>query len=239
MPPRIDLKKRSEKSHVAGQIRIKVHFSRLDQSESIPTHNYHELFDILASKILVATRQDPELAVKGQIFLDEFGKRYGVRGFYRVTKFVALLLVHLFLTSADKSTTTTLFKQINRRLSLLVEEGNRGSESSYDFKSIEGAVRHVVGILSRPEKIKLTVFESNLWTTAGKTLYADFIATLNHFRDFFPFGKPEGDLKALLNTLQTFPRDRLFQSELEIEEKDFDQLVLAHVKASFFEKKWK
>lgn len=81
-----ELQKRSDKSHVAGQLRIKVYFARFDQTDTIIAPDYHSMYDILATKVAVAVRAHPELCEKGKVFLEEFGKRYGVRGLYRLVK---------------------------------------------------------------------------------------------------------------------------------------------------------
>ena len=83
---RCDLQKRSDKSHVAGQLHVKLYFARFDQNDTITAQDYHSLYDILAKKVGAASKLHPELVDKGRVFLEEFGKRYGVRGLYRLVK---------------------------------------------------------------------------------------------------------------------------------------------------------
>ena len=112
------------------------------------------MYDILSTNIAVAVRTHPELAVRGSYFLDEFGKHYGVRGFYRLL----------------------------RKLTILVEEGSRTTETYFDYKAIATTVKCIVSVLSHPEHIKLTQVESTTWTALGKKILDYFIYTLSHFR---------------------------------------------------------
>ncbi|XP_055953507.1 calcium-dependent secretion activator-like isoform X11 [Argiope bruennichi] len=142
--------------------------------------NHHTLFRTLQTTTLDYRLNDPYCSLgwfsPGQVFvLDEYCARYGVRSCYR-----HLCYLHDLLDRAEKSI------MIDPTL----------IHYSYAF-----CASHVHG--NRPDGIgTVTVEEKDLFAEIKERLRILLENQITHFRYCFPFGRPEGALKATLSLLE-------------------------------------
>ncbi|GFY42281.1 calcium-dependent secretion activator [Trichonephila inaurata madagascariensis] len=142
--------------------------------------NHHTLFRTLQTTTLDYRLNDPYCSLgwfsPGQVFvLDEYCARYGVRSCYR-----HLCYLHDLLDRAEKSI------MIDPTL----------IHYSYAF-----CASHVHG--NRPDGIgTVTVEEKDIFAEIKERLRILLENQITHFRYCFPFGRPEGALKATLSLLE-------------------------------------
>ncbi|XP_045507309.1 calcium-dependent secretion activator isoform X11 [Colias croceus] len=143
--------------------------------------DHHQLFSILQSLTLKYRLQDPYCSLgwfsPGQVFvLDEYCARYGVRGCYRHLCFLSDLLD--VAESATQMVDPTLMH--------------------YSFAF---CANHVHG--NRPDGVgSITVQEKEKFAEIKERLKTLLQHQITNFRYAFPFGRPEGALKATLLLLE-------------------------------------
>ncbi|CAB3258676.1 unnamed protein product [Arctia plantaginis] len=144
-------------------------------------YDHHQLFCTLQSLTLKYRLQDPYCSLgwfsPGQVFvLDEYCARYGVRGCYRHLCYLSDLLD-------------------------VAESGVQTVDPTLMHYSFAFCASHVHG--NRPDGVgSITVQEKEKFAEIKERLKALLQHQITNFRYAFPFGRPEGALKATLSLLE-------------------------------------
>ncbi|KAI5645911.1 calcium-dependent secretion activator [Phthorimaea operculella] len=150
--------------------------------------DHHQLFSMLQSQTLKYRLQDPYCSLgwfsPGQVFvLDEYCARYGVRGCYRHLCYLSDLLD-------------------------VAESGQQTVDPTLMHYSFAFCASHVHGnstatLPGRPDGVgSITVQEKEKFAEIKERLKALLQHQITNFRYAFPFGRPEGALKATLSLLE-------------------------------------
>nr|XP_034836731.1 calcium-dependent secretion activator isoform X2 [Maniola hyperantus] len=143
--------------------------------------DHHQLFTLLQSFTLKYRLQDPYCSLgwfsPGQVFvLDEYCARYGVRGCYRHLCYLSDLLD-------------------------VAESGTQTVDPTLMHYSFAFCASHVHG--NRPDGVgSITVQEKEKFAEIKERLKTLLQHQITNFRYAFPFGRPEGALKATLSLLE-------------------------------------
>ncbi|CAH2243717.1 jg8777 [Pararge aegeria aegeria] len=143
--------------------------------------DHHQLFTLLQSFTLKYRLQDPYCSLgwfsPGQVFvLDEYCARYGVRGCYRHLCYLSDLLD-------------------------VAESGQQTVDPTLMHYSFAFCASHVHG--NRPDGVgSITVQEKEKFAEIKERLKTLLQHQITNFRYAFPFGRPEGALKATLSLLE-------------------------------------
>ncbi|KAF9413049.1 hypothetical protein HW555_008601 [Spodoptera exigua] len=151
-------------------------------------YDHHQLFCVLQSLTLKYRLQDPYCSLgwfsPGQVFvLDEYCARYGVRGCFRHLCYLSDLLD-------------------------VAESGSQTVDPTLMHYSFAFCASHVHGnstatLTGRPDGVgSITVQEKEKFAEIKERLKALLQHQITNFRYAFPFGRPEGALKATLSLLE-------------------------------------
>ncbi|XP_037295588.1 calcium-dependent secretion activator isoform X4 [Manduca sexta] len=160
--------------------------------------DHHQLFCMLQSLTLKYRLQDPYCSLgwfsPGQVFvLDEYCARYGVRGCFRHLCYLSDLLD---VAESGQQTVDPTLMHYSFAFCASHVHGNRVSPT-------EDVVHSTATLPGRPDGVgSITVQEKEKFAEIKERLKALLQHQITNFRYAFPFGRPEGALKATLSLLE-------------------------------------
>ncbi|KAH9643917.1 hypothetical protein HF086_016467 [Spodoptera exigua] len=161
-------------------------------------YDHHQLFCVLQSLTLKYRLQDPYCSLgwfsPGQVFvLDEYCARYGVRGCFRHLCYLSDLLD---VAESGSQTVDPTLMHYSFAFCASHVHGNRVSPTPE-------VVHSTATLTGRPDGVgSITVQEKEKFAEIKERLKALLQHQITNFRYAFPFGRPEGALKATLSLLE-------------------------------------
>ena len=162
-----------------ANITLSFRWLAFDKPDLLEVPDYHAMYLTVLERVLTLQSTGflaRSLWPKTFRFLEEFGKRYGVRALYRRVMHVEQYYKHFSLTP--------------------------GGIEHFSHREAHSLIASAYNVFHRSNSVKPTVIEFDSWSASQKTALALSVVDLERFREAFPFNKPERELASLLETIR-------------------------------------